>query len=159
MATVAAHEGGGADGFAAVDGQFGVGGAAAGADLDGVVPGDDEPARGPGGLAEPPTAGQVERVDNAPGLAARLQVEQGDPGRDADDVGGQVLPGEGLDAAADQAGVEVPGTHVRLGEQRPQEPDVGAEPEQYGLGQGGVERAQRLGAVGPVRVVLRPHCV
>ena len=138
-----------------------VGGPPAGPDLDrpGAVDAaavHRHPPGRPGRLADPPAARHVERVDHLPG---RLQRGQRQHRRGGQHVGRRRSRHQGRKPPPDQPGVQPPGLHVRIGQQRPQERHVRAQPEHHRGAQGGVQPGQRLGPVGPVGDHLGQHRV
>jgi hypothetical protein len=117
---------------------------------------DGHPPRSPGRLADPPAARHVEGVDHRPG---RLQCGQRQRRRGGQHVGRQLGRHQGIQAAPHQARIQSAGLHVEIGQQRPQEPHVRAEPQHDRGGQGGVQPGQRIGPVSPVRDHLGQHRV
>ncbi len=138
-----------------------VGGAPAGPDLDRPCASDTaavhrHPPGRPGRLADPPAARHVERVNHRPG---RLQRGQRQHRRGRQHVGRRPCRRQSRQPAPDQPGVQMPGPHVGIGQQRPQESHVRAQPEHHRGAQGGVQPGQRLGPVGPVGDHLGQHRV
>ena len=109
-----------------------------------------EPEPGPGPPADPPAVGDVPRIDDS---VSRLPGEQPYQRRSGKHLvrGGYLVRAGHLVRVAHhplgQAGVEAAGLDVGVGEQVPQERDVRRDAEHDGVGQGGVESAQRRGAV------------